>query len=125
MEQVGLSCFLARILNHIPINIHALYQRFYMKVILKNYMTSFFSISRKFFVGKYCLIPLPYKLIFSKGCVFLVLLRFTKRFPVTDAGPPLMLISSSNLSLSSVLKYSPTPVYFKQAFQVKLGVFEE
>ena len=36
-----------------------------------------------------------------------------------------MFISSNNLSLTSVLKTSFTPVYFKTTFHVKLGVLYE
>ena len=42
-----------------------------------------------------------------------------------DEGPTCMLFSGNTLSLSSIIKFNFTPVYFKSASNVKPGVLDE
>ena len=57
--------------------------------------------------------------------VFFLSPRFTWRLLMGVERPTCMLFSGNNLSLSSNIKSSFTPVFFRSAFKVKLGVLYE
>ena len=74
-----------------------------------NFVSGFFSLTSSQLmlpVGQYRKILVPYILFMSQYCIFLVSLRITKRFLITNAGPPLMFIFRNRLNLSSAYFFS-------------------